>query len=434
MSGMVKNIINHLGFRKYASNTLWMYLEQLHKFCFNLFVGIWLARFLGPKDFGLLNYILAFGGLLGSIAKLGLDSVLVKFLLDDPKSASRSLSTAMWMKFIASIVMTLILLCILNFTEESNSNKAFIFLIALSFIFQSLEVVDFYFQSKVLSKEISISRIIQITISALIKIILISTNSDLLWFVFAYLCDQILLAIFYLIVYIRKEQYFFGFKFDYEIAKKLINESWPQIFTGLVIMIYMRIDQIMIKNILGEESLGVYSVAVRLIELCYLIPVIMVNSLFPAIIAAKKFSEERYQLRLRQLFTLLIWTSIIISIIFSFFASDLINLGFGSKYKEASSVLLICVWTSVFVFYGCLRGKILVLEDLQIYGLVYTSIGAVVNIILNLFLIKIYGIVGSAIATLIAQAVSAVMVPLFFRKDRDSVVFFFNALIFKKIF
>jgi O-antigen/teichoic acid export membrane protein len=198
-------------------------------------------------------------------------------------------------------------------------------------------------------------------------------------------------------------------------------------------MIYMRIDQIMIKGMLGDREVGLYSVAVRLSEVWYFIPLVITNSLFPAIVGAKKINKELYYTRLQRLYTFMVWMALGLAIPMTLLSGWLVTLLYGAAYKEAGAVLMIHIWAGVFVFYGCARGQWLLSENMQTYGLICTSIGAIMNIALNSVLIGRMGIIGAAIATFISYGTSSIIVPLFFYKDRISVTMFFKTFLFKSI-
>ncbi len=424
----------HQGFHRYFANTSWMFFEQMMRMVTGLLVGIWVARYLGPSQFGLFNYAIAFVALFSSISKLGLDNIMVRDLIRHPDQRNIYLGTAFWLKLIGAILMLCIIYTVLQLAGDDDTTRLYIFIIAAGMIFQAFEVVDFYFQSQVLSKYVSICKLIQLFISALLKLYLIYIRADLVWFVMVSLIDQVTLAFTLFLAYRHKNIGRFLSRFDVFIAKKILFDSWPQIMTGLVIMFYMRIDQIMIGQILGEKEVGIYSASVRLSEVFYFIPMIITNSLFPAVIAAKKVNEKLYLKRAQNLFTLLIWLAIVIAIAITFSNEWLVVLLYGVDYRGAGKPLMISIWASIFVFYGVARGRWLISENRQIHGVICTGIGAVTNITLNLILIKDMGIMGAALATCVAQGISAVVVPLFFKKDRGSVLMFINTLIFKNKF
>ena len=222
--------------------------------------------------------------------------------------------------------------------------------------------------------------------------------------------------------------------FDSVTAKQMLRNSWPLIFSGLVVMIYMRIDQIMIKEMLGEREVGLYSAAVRISEMWYFIPVIITNSIFPSIVNAKNVSEELYKIRLQRLYTLMVWAAIAIALPMTFVSEWLVTLLYGEAYREAGPVLMIHIWTGVFVSLGVASGAWLINQNLQLFAFYRTFIGAVINVILNLFLIPIYGMIGAAIATVIAQVMAALVFDVFTNKTRVTFVMKLKTLYFADLF
>ena len=196
-------------------------------------------------------------------------------------------------------------------------------------------------------------------------------------------------------------------------------------------MIYMRIDQIMIKEMLGERDVGLFSAAVRLSEVWYFIPVIISTSLFPSIVNAKKISDKLYDTRLRRLYTFMIWLAIMIALPMTFLSNWLVTLLYGEAYREAGQILMIHIWAGVFVFMGVASSKWFISEGLQRHLTINTVAGAIMNILLNIFLIPKYGIYGAARATVMSQALASYFMNILFKRTRlnffrltRSVVFF----------
>ena len=415
---IIQSAKNHQGLRLYLANTSWMFGEQILRMGAGLLVGIWVARYLGPHQYGALNYAVVFAALFGSFAKLGLDSIVVRDLVQEPALRKTYMGTAFWLKLFGAFFMLSLMGLATLFTNNSATTNLYIFIIASGIIFQSFEVVDFFFQSQVISKFVSICKITQLLISSLMKIYLILIRADLLWFVLVSLVEQITLAISLYIAYHCQKIGSFFWHFNFALAKKMLWRSWPLILSSLVTLLYMRIDQIMIHVMLGERATGIYSAAVRLSEVWYFIPMIVTNSLFPAIVNAKKTSQERYILRLQQLFTVLVWISIFSTVITLFLSKWLVVSIFGVAYQEASQVLMINMWASVFVSLGVASSSWLVCENLQ-HNLFYRSAsGLIVNLLLNFALIPRYGIVGAAYATLLAQSIAGLFFDLATSKTR----------------
>ena len=428
---LAQTVKNHQGFRRYFANTSWLFAEQLLRMVAGLLVGIWVARYLGPEQFGIFSYAIAFTSLFNSIAKLGLDGIVVRDLVKEAEKRDIYLGTAFWLKLLGALLMLGIVAIAMQLTSSDPLTNLYILIIASGAIFQSFEVVDFYFQSKVLSKFVSICKMAQLFISSLLKLYFIYTGAELIYFVLVTLLDQVTLALSLYIAYRFQELGSFYGHFNKAIAKQLLKDSWPLIFSGLVIMIYMRIDQIMIKEMLGERDVGLFSAAVRLSEVWYFIPVIISTSLFPSIVNAKKISDKLYDTRLRHLYTFMIWLAIMIALPMTFLSNWLVTLLYGEAYREAGQILMIHIWAGVFVFMGVASSKWFISEGLQRHLTINTVAGAIMNILLYIFLIPKYGIYGAAIATVMSQALASYFMNILFKRTRlnffrltRSVVFF----------
>ena len=212
LTQLVHSARTHAGFRRYAANTTWMFAEQMLRMVAGLLVGIWVARYLGPTQFGLFSYAVAFASLFSSIAKLGLDSIVVRDLVSHPEQRDVYLGTAFWLKLIGAVLMLGIIGIAMQFTSSDATTKLYILIIAGGSVFQALEVVDFYFQSKVLSKFVSICKVTQLAISSMIKLYLMFVQAELLWFVLVSLVDQVTLALTLFLAYrYQKIGQFFGY-------------------------------------------------------------------------------------------------------------------------------------------------------------------------------------------------------------------------------
>ena len=403
---------------KYFKNTSWIFSEKILRMVVGLFVGVWVARYLGPEQFGLFSYAQSFVGLFTAIATLGLDGIVVRELVKDENRKDELIGTAFWLKVIGAFGVLLILAIAINFTSNDTYTNTLVFIIASSAIFQSFNVVDFYFQSKVMGKFVVYVNIISLLLSSFVKIALILNEAPLIAFAWVILFDSFILACGFIYFYIKNNSTFNfkNLKFRSKTATLLLKDSWPLVLSGIVISIYMKIDQVMIKEMMDNEAVGIYSAAVRVSELWYFIPVAIVVSLFPAIINAKSQGEDFYHARLQKLYSLMVWMAIIIALPMTFLSDWIIGLLFGQTFIAAGSVLMIHIWTGVLVFLGVAFSRYLLVENLNKKAFYRTLVGAIINVILNYILIPLYGIQGAAVATLLGQ-LSANYLYDFFDKD-----------------
>ncbi|WP_062055036.1 flippase [Aquimarina longa] len=414
----ISELRKNQGFLKYFKNISWLFFDKGLKLISAIVIGSFIARYLGPTKFGVFSYVQSFVAIFIPISLLGLDSIVVKDLIEQDRKRDLILGSAFGLRIIGSFSLITILLVILQFTTNSKSTNIFILLIAFTSIFQSFNVIDFYFQSKVLSKYVVFSNIFMLSISSIIKVILIFSKASLLSFFLVVLLDSFLLAIGLIFFYFRNGLSIIKWKFNFEMAKYLLSNSWPLILSSIFVMMYMRIDQIMIKEILGNEAVGKYAAAVKLSEAWYFIPTILANSFFPAILNSKKIGEKLYYQRLQRLFNLMFRIALIIAIPVTFLSDFAIEVLYGVEYEESSRVLKIHIWSGIFIFLGVASSNWFVAENLQRLSFWRTFFGLLINVFGNLFLIKRFGVEGAAISTLLSQIMASYIFDFFHVKTR----------------
>ena len=390
---------DHSGFRKYFANTSWLMGERILRMGVSLFVGIYVARYLGPERYGLLSYANSFVGIFLALATLGLDEVVVRELLKTPEQREKILGTSFLLKLIGTLLMWVAIFTAVPFTENDLQTNILIIIIAFGAVFQAFNVIDLNFQAKVKSKYVVHSQFVQLIISSIVKIILVVNEAPLIWFASVYSLDVIVLAMGLVFAYLYNGENIFSWKWSFETSKYLLHDSWPLIFAGVVVSVYMKIDQVMIKEMLGAKEVGLYAAAVKLSEAWYFLPMAIASSLFPAIINAKVYQKEVYYQRLQKLYDLMVWIAIAIALPISILSSWIVELLYGNEYLESSSVLNIHIWSGIFIFLGVASSKYLLAENYIKKTFYRTFVGALLNIIMNYYLIGIMGIKGAAIST-----------------------------------
>lgn len=397
---------SHQGFVKYFKNTSWMFFSKILRMVAGLFVGVWVARYLGPEKFGIFSYSIAFTALFAKFAKLGLDSIVVRELVKTPEQRDELLGTAFWLQSVGAVVTYSLVFLISSLGSKEGGVQLYILIIAAGMFLQNFELVDMYFQSKVLSKFVSMCKLVQLTFSTIAKVFLVVTGKDLIWFVFVTLFDSATFAVSLWVAYKLQNIGSFLGKFNLRMAKELLKDSWPIILSGLAILLYMKIDQIMIKSMMGSVAVGQYAAAVKISEVWYFIPIIICSSLFPAIVSSKKQSQQLYYARLQKLYDIMVALAVAIALPMTFLSNWIINFMYGKQYSQAGLVLMIHIWAGVFVFLSVANDKWFYIENKSKLLTLKVLAGAVSNVLLNLYLIPKYGIVGAAVATIISYSIS----------------------------
>lgn len=397
--------LNNDGYKRYFSNTGWLFGGQMFSLLVSFFIGAWIARYLGPENYGVLSYSIAFVGIFGVIASLGVDGILNRELIKTPEKRDELLGTAFRLKLIGGITAFFLVFISVELFRTSSLIKLLVILFSFSYIFQSINVISNYFNAEVKSKNNIKATIISTLITTILKVIVILLDKGVIWIVVVFVLDALWQGIGFMWTYYNYGLKIKNWHFDNKLAKEILKNSWPLILASAAGFIYLKIDQVMIGSMLGNYKVGIYAVAVKLVEVWCFIPGIICTSLFPAIINAKKTSLEMYKNRLKNLYILMAIISVAISISITILAKPIIYIIFGSGYLESVSILRIYVWSSFGLFLGYAMTQYLMSENLVKTIFILNFLAMFVNIVLNLILIPSMGLVGSAYATLISYSI-----------------------------
>lgn len=420
-------------FNKYLKNTGWLMFGKV----LSLVVNLAIAKYLGPASFGDLSFAVALVAITGAIGALGLDTFIIREIINDPLKKDEILGTSLWLRLGTNtllIPLTLLVYIIYHHFSAQPGTTLTLLVVLLSFtsFFKSFNVIDAYFQSQVQSKYVVHVQNICLILSALIKVIILLLKLPLIYIVLALFFDALILAIGLIIIYQNKAGNITKWTFNKGRAVSLLKQSYPLILSAVMVSIYMKIDMVMLKTV-GSAAVGVYAAAANISEAWYFIPVAIVTSVFPAIINARKTDLERYHKRLKNLYDLLIYISLPVAIFISFFANDITHLIYADKFNGAGIMLSIHIWSGIFVFLGSASSQYLIAEGYIKISFYRTAMGAIVNILLNLWLIPKYAGIGASIATLIACFISAFLI-LFIPKTRPQGIMMLKSLFLISLF
>ena len=415
-----QNIKDHQSIMRYFKNTSWLLGEKILRITVGLFVGVWVARYLGPEQFGMFAYAQSLVGLFAIIATLGLDSIVVRELVRDESRRDELIGTTFWLKMMGAIGALIMIAISLGFTPIDDDVNLLVFIIALATIFHSFNVIDFYFQSKVLSKYVVRANIISLFISSIVKILLILNEAPLVAFAWVILFDSFVVVSGLIYFYRQNNQKMLLqiFKFNKKLALDLLKDGWPLIISGMTLIIYARIDQIMLFAMVDANEVGQYSVAVRLLEIFDFWAIIVVKSIAPSITNAKEISDAVFYHRLHALYKFMMISFLAFFIPILIFGEQIVLLLYGEKYTIAASLFVLAAFRTLFTNYGTARTLFITNENLFKESMYFAIIGCVLNVLLNLLLIPIYHSQGAMIATIISLAISIFILNSFFDRFR----------------
>lgn len=409
MPAFVRRRISHRpNLVKIVDNVGWLFLDKIVRLGLGLFVGVWLARYLGPEQFGLIGYATALVGLFGVLATLGLGSIVVRDLVRDPENAYVTLGTAAALQLIGGLVAFALAALAVQFLRPDDAlARMAVVILGSALVFRASMTANFWFEAQVLSKyTVWINNAVFLVLAA-VKITLILLGAPLLAFVWVMFAESAIVALGMIVIFAARGVDLRKLRVRLDRGVAMLRDAWPLMFAGIAIAVYMKIDMIMLGQMRGDEAVGIYSAAVRISEVWYFIPMAIVASVFPAILEAKRKSEALYYQRLQQLYDLMVIMAVAVAIPMTFLSGWVVTLLFGAAYAEAGPVLAVHIWASVFVFLGVASGKWFIAENRQMLSLQRTTLGAIANVALNLVLIPKFGAIGAAWATVIAYSIAA---------------------------
>jgi O-antigen/teichoic acid export membrane protein len=388
--------------RNSLKNSVWLISEKLFRFLFGFLITTLIIKHLGPTDFGFFTYSLTIASIFGLLSKFGLDVILVKELSENNSDESKLLSSALFIRISFSILSFFLVIPVIYFLGESNLIISLVFIFLICNIFQSYELFESFLQSRLKNKISSLISISVLLIASLVRIIFLYFDYGVLYFSLALLLEIFLL--FFILIIFLKYQNISLEKPDFSVCKDLINKSYPLLISSIFAFVYLKIDTIMLRFMTTFESVGIYSSAVKFSELLYFFPILIANSFLPILVKNKK-NANQLKNTFFKLFKITLSISLIFIIVLSFFSNFLVELVYGLKYIDASLVIKIHVWSLLFISMNAVCSKLIIIENKQIFFIKISFVGALLNIILNIFLIPYAGIYGAAYSTLFSYFV-----------------------------
>lgn len=418
---------------KEIKNMAWIIAGRVAQMILSFFVSIFSARYLGPSNFGMINYAGAYVAFFTSLCTLGINSIIIKDFVDNPEEQGTAIGTTIVLRAISSMLSSAMIGGIVSIIDRDEPvTIAVTALCSLALVFQVFDTINYWFQSRYQSKVTSVASLIAYIVTSIYKIVLLVLHKSVLWFAFASSVDYIVVAIFLLQAFRRHDGP--KLKFSWEKGKYLLGRSYHYILSGMMVAIYGHTDKLMLKQMLGETSVGYYSLASTVNTMwCFILQAI-IDSIYPTIMALyKSGDQEAFERKNRQLYAIVIYISFLVAILFVLFGRFAIVLIYGKEYEPAAGPLKVITWYTVFSYLGVARDAWIACTNNQKYlKYIYLS-AAVINVILNLIFIPMWGTFGAAFASLLTQISTGIILPYFIRQLRPNVRLMADAFMLRGI-
>ena len=394
--------------------------EKAVRLVLNVGVGFWVARYLGPDRFGVFNYGLALVGLVSLLAELGLESVVRRELIRAPARAAELVATTSGLRLVGGMIAYAVVILAVRFGWIHPGERILLAVLGLTLFQPAFMVADLWFQARLCSQFSVWAQGLALVVGAGIRVALIATGASLTAFAWAVVIEAGI-AGGILAGFARQEGLALRPKaFDFPLARRLLREAWPLLLSGFAVTLYLRIDVIMLRSLVGEAEVGIYAAATRFTEIWYFLPVAMASSVLPALLRARNQGAEAYAIRMQTWYDLNAGLGYVLAVLIALAAPWLVRAAYGAPFAAAGPVLVIHIWSSVFVFLGVARTQFLVNEGYTRFYFLSTAAGLALNVGLNFVLIPRHGAWGAALATLAANAVAAWLSSFCFAPVRPS--------------
>ncbi|MFB6457182.1 flippase [Chitinophaga sp. Hz27] len=395
---------------KLFENTGWLLADKISRLFPGILVLALLARHLGPRVFGIWSYTIAVSAIMGSIAILGMDKLIIKELMSE-QSSEITVSTILSMRMLSSLLCMAASIGLVYFMNPDPLYLLCISFSSTTILFQSFDVMDGYYQVSKSLKSVIIPKVTMFLSFSLFRLLAIFFNADLVVFLWLAVSELACAYSWIIVKYLRHAALHTRF-INLKMAGRLLKDSWVLILGGLVVVLFMKVDNILLNFLSTPTELGNYVVAIRISELWYALPTVISTAMLPILFRKKSEGQEVYLRTIEKWLRASCLLSTILALGISLTAKPLMNWLYGSAYIHAGIILQIHIWAVIPVFLMMVLVQYLFVEGryaLYLYGNVG---GLVVNIILNFFLIPAFGGKGAAIATVAAYSTVFIMTVL----------------------
>lgn len=383
----------------------------------SLIVGIAVARYLGPEMYGIIAFATAVYAVAIIIAALGIDDIIMKDMMQFAEKQGGIQGSALFIKFAAAFIVYVIIFiyCIMNYSGDKLYS---VLIISAAVLFQPLSVFSCIFLINAQAKYTSIARMVSYALSSLLKIILIIIKAPVTYFAFAVFIDYAVLYLTVILMYKYKNYTVSGWHIDISYIKYILKSAVPLFTAVLFYTFYQKITVIIISSMYSDYASGIYSAALRLAEIWYLVPAVLMTAFFPAVVKAKQISEEEYMKRIKALFYVTSIPFILMACFTALLSPFIIKILYGEKYIQSSIVLALIIWSVPFISFYIISSKCFILENKVKHLLLRSILSFILIIVLNYILGSLYYLKGFSASLLISSFISFFLIDLCFKDTR----------------
>ena len=402
-----------------VKNATWIIVCKIVQAVISLVLTMLTARYMGPSNYGLINYAASIVTFVVPIMQLGLNNILVREFISQPDKEGEIIGTAIVMSVISA---TCCIIGIISFSLIVNAGEKEVTIVcglySIMLIFQGVDLIEYWFQYRYLSKCTAIVSLLTYVVVSGYRISLLITSRSIFWFAITNVLDYFIISLSLLIIY--KSIGRAKLRWSFAMAKRLIKTGKYYILSGLMVTIFSQTDKIMLKIMVNDAETGYYAAAINCVSATSFVFAAIIDSMRPWILTNKQKNIEKYKNSIIQLYSIIVYMALSVSLLITIFSNSIIEFLYGEKYLTSIKVLQILAWYTTFSYYGGSKDIWILAEGKQNYLVILNTSGAVMNIILNIMLIPQFGACGAAIASLFTQFYTNIIMGFIIKPLREN--------------
>jgi polysaccharide transporter, PST family len=406
--------------KKLYSNASWYAIEKLARMVGAFVVGAWVARYLGPEQYGSLAFALALTLSLGFLSSWGIESLAVRDMAQQPENINQIASTYFFVRLAGALAAPLIAFFFVTLTHQEDTELRHLALIlSFSVPLMAFEVADCWLQSQHLSRQATFIRLSGFTAGAAAKVLLVTVGADLFWFAIANVFETLTIAALYATLLQKSGVSLSPAHWNNDVFRNMFLKSKGMILSALAVVIYSRLDVLAVGSLLSRDELGHYAMAASFSSAWSVLGMSLGQAHAPHLSSLRQINNTgAYMRALRRFLIIMLVIPLTGSFLLASCAGQIFHLVLGPEFNKSGELFALLVWSSIPIYLGIATSQIIVDERIYWASLVRTLMGLIVSIILAIPLIGNYGADGAAML-MITGTTAATMATLLSSKARQ---------------
>ncbi|MBK9990377.1 MAG: flippase [Verrucomicrobia bacterium] len=415
--------------RRVTGNVVWLGAESLLRLVIAFFVGAWVARALGPSQFGLLNYATAFCAPFAAFVALGINSLVVRDLARETEFEKEILGSAFGLKLCGAVMGFVVGGAAIMLTPRVDARALGLIAITLASLFlQTGDVLDLWFQGRGEARIPAWIRSGSSLLTNALKVGLVLLDASLYWFAVASVVELLFTMLGCLIAYYRRCTGSRQWQWNGARARRLLAEAWPLAGAGVAIQIQAYCDQVLLGSMSSAEEVGIYAAAIRLVAVFGFLPVAVATAAAPEITRAYASGKPTYYRRIRDVYRFMLLAGLLMGLPLLVMPITIVKMVFGPIFLPAAVLLPLMSIRVLLGNLGVARGLFLTNENMFTHAFITACVGAVLNIILNLIFIPRWGAMGCVVSSLLSFTANVVLCEVLHPRGRINLRLMLSAI------